>query len=321
MIAVAGEALIDLIVDPQGGVAARPGGGPFNAARAIARIGQPATFLGCLSSDRFGQVLRANLDRDGVQVAPAEPVDAPTTLAVAEIDPAGVPAYRFYLSGTASAALQARQALDGIPADTIALHIGSLGLTMEPAATSLEQLVAHVPSGVMVMLDPNCRPGAIPARSEYLNRLGRIIRRVAVIKTSTEDLAYLLPGRSIEDAANFLLDAGPEAVIVTDGPRAVRGFVPGTEISAEVPPAEVVDTVGAGDAFGGAFLAWWTGHGLARADLRQPAAVRSAVLAALDAAALNCARRGAEPPWAHELAAQRSWSWLPQVSPAGPHSS
>jgi fructokinase len=76
----------------------------------------------------------------------------------------------------------------------------------------------------------------------------------------------------------------------------------------------VVDTVGAGDAFGGAFLAWWTGHGLTRADLRQPAPVRSAILAALDAAAINCARRGADPPWAHELAGRPGWSWLRQMA-------
>jgi fructokinase len=315
VIAVAGEALIDLIVDPLGQVDARPGGAPFNAARAIARIGQPVTFLGCLSADRFGQVLRANLDRDGVLVAPADPVPEPTTLAVAEIDPDGIPAYRFYLSGTAAAALRPQQARAGLPAGTIALHLGGLGLTMEPIATSLEQLAGQLPPSVLVMLDPNCRPGAIPDRGEYLDRLGRITRRAAVIKTSTEDLDYLFPGRDVATAANFLLDTGPEAVIVTDGPRDVRGFLPGTVIRAEVPAAEVVDTVGAGDAFGGAFLAWWAGHGLARAALRQPARLRSAILAALEAAAINCARRGADPPWAHELAAQPGWSWLP---PAGP---
>jgi hypothetical protein len=58
MITVAGEALIDLIVDPAGHVDARFGGGPFNVARAIARLGQPAVFLGRLSGDRFGRPSR-----------------------------------------------------------------------------------------------------------------------------------------------------------------------------------------------------------------------------------------------------------------------
>ena len=55
MIVVAGEALMDLIVAPDGSVAANPGGGPYNTARTIARLGQPVMFLGRISSDRFGR--------------------------------------------------------------------------------------------------------------------------------------------------------------------------------------------------------------------------------------------------------------------------
>jgi fructokinase len=317
MIVVAGEALMDLIVDPLGRVDARPGGGPFNVARAIGRIGLRPTFLGRLSADRFGQLLRADLDRDGVRIAIAEPADGPSTLAMVEIDPAGVPCYRFYLLGTSAAALEPRLALAALPADTAVLHVGSLGLTMEPIGTGLDQLVAALPASVMVMLDPNCRPGAIAGRAEYIGRLGQIIGRADIVKTSTEDLAYLLPGADIAAAAASILDAGPAAVIVTDGPRAVRAFLVGAELRAEVPAAEIADTVGAGDAFGGAFLAWWAGNGLASADLRDPSPVQAAVRAAVQAAVLTCTRRGAEPPWASELAGRDGWAWLPRGSPGG----
>jgi fructokinase len=73
----------------------------------------------------------------------------------------------------------------------------------------------------------------------------------------------------------------------------------------------VVDTVGAGDAFGGAFLTWWTGNGLGRSDLGDPEAVRGATQAAILAAVVTCTRRGAEPPWAYELAGHDGWRWLP----------
>ena len=69
MITVAGEALIDLIVDQAGRVDPRMGGGPFNVARAVARLGQPVTVLGRLSGDRFGQLMRADLERNGVRIA------------------------------------------------------------------------------------------------------------------------------------------------------------------------------------------------------------------------------------------------------------
>ena len=305
MITVAGEALIDLIVDPAGHIDPRFGGGPFNVVRAVARLGLPSAFLGRLSSDRFGRLMREDLDRHGVQAAIEAPTDAPTTLAMVDVDPAGVPGYHFYLADTSAAAIGPGQAI--VPADTTALHIGSLGLVMEPVGTSLEQLVASLPAGITVMLDPNCRPGAIDSRQAYLDRLDRILRRVDLIKTSTEDLAYLFPGQGAEQAAAELLARGPACVVVTDGAAAVRAFAAGHEIRAEVPPANVVDTVGAGDAFGGAFLTWWIGNGFGRDDLHDPDTVRRATRAAVYASVVTCTRRGAEPPWAHELVAHDGW--------------
>jgi fructokinase len=310
MITVAGEALIDLIADSSGSglrLDPRPGGGPFNVARAVARLGYPSAFLGRLSADRFGRMLRADLDRHGVLVAAESPSEAPTTLAVVDVDRAGVPGYRFYLAGTSAAGL----ARASLPPGTTALHIGSLGLVMEPIGTTLEQLVAALPAGITVMLDPNCRPGAIASEQAYLDRLDRILRRVDMVKTSTEDLAYLFPGRDAADAAAELLGRGPACVVVTDGAATVRAFAAGQVVRAEVPPAMIVDTVGAGDAFGGAFLTWWAGQGLGRADLADPAAVRSATVAAVEAAVVTTTRRGAEPPWAHELAGHEGWDWLP----------
>jgi fructokinase len=66
VIVVAGEALVDLLVQPDGSIAAVPGGGPYNTARAIARLGPPVAWLGGLSSDRFGRLLETGLVADGV---------------------------------------------------------------------------------------------------------------------------------------------------------------------------------------------------------------------------------------------------------------
>jgi fructokinase len=309
MITVAGEALIDLIVDPAGHIDPRLGGGPFNVARAVARLGLPAAFLGRLSGDRFGRLMREDLERHGVLVAIGAPADEPTTLAMVDVDPAGVPGYRFYLDGTAAAAVAPGQAV--LPDGTAALHVGSLGLIMEPIGTSLEQLVAVQPAGVTVMLDPNCRPGAIASRQDYLGRLDRILARVDMVKTSTEDLAYLYPGQDAGRAAADLLGKGPAAVVVTDGAAPVRAFAAGQQIRADVPAAQVVDTVGAGDSFGGAFLAWWAGNRLGRAELADAETVRAAVQAAIYASVMTSTRRGAEPPWAYELAGYDGWKWLP----------
>ena len=317
MITVAGEALIDLIVDQAGHVDPRMGGGPFNVTRAVARLGQPAAFLGRLSADRFGQLMRADLERHRVLVAVEAPADEPTTLALVDVDPTGVPGYHFYLAGTSAAAIGPGEAV--LPDGTTALHIGSLGLVMEPVGTSTEQLVAALPDDITVMLDPNCRPGAIASRQAYLDRLDRILRRADVVKTSTEDLAYLFPGQDAGDGAGQLLARGPACVVVTDGAAPARAFTAGgQQIRADVPAAPVVDTVGAGDAFGGAFLTWWTGKGLGRADLADAEAVRGATQAAIHAAVVTTTRRGAEPPWAYELAGHDGWRWLPPGEPQVP---
>src|SRR6185437_12381753 len=88
--------------------AAQPG---IDVTRAVARLGRPVAYLGRLSGDRFGQLIRANLDQHGVKIAVEAPSAAPTTLAMVDLDPAGVPSYHFYLDGTSAAAVGSGDAM------------------------------------------------------------------------------------------------------------------------------------------------------------------------------------------------------------------
>jgi fructokinase len=312
MIAVIGEALIDLVVDHDGRVAAQPGGGPFNTARTIGRLGLAPAFLGRLSQDSFGTLLRTSLDRDGVTLAVPQLADAPTTLAAVDVEAGGAARYRFYLAGTSSGALDYPALSAAVPDGVTALHAGSLALVMEPIATSIERLVASdLPPGTLVMIDPNCRPDVITDQEAYRARLLRILRRADVVKVSTEDLGYLYPGAPARTAAAALLGQGPVLVLVTDGPRAAWALLPGQEVRVDVPAVQVVDTIGAGDAFGGAFLAWWSGKQLTRADLHRPGPVREALEASVEVASLTCTRVGAEPPWLQDLRGRPGWRSSP----------
>ncbi|MGH3250633.1 MAG: PfkB family carbohydrate kinase [Trebonia sp.] len=318
MIVVAGEALIDLVVAAGGQVDARPGGGPYNAARTLARLGAETTVLGRLADDRFGRLLRDRLTGEGVALGVPEPSGKPSTLAVAAVDPAGAASYSFYLDGTAAADLEYEVLRKALPADATAVHVGTLGLVMEPIGAAIERLVAaDVPAGTLVLLDPNCRPGAVADHEAYRRRIGAVARRADIVKASVEDLAYLYPGVPAEEAVAPLLEAGPSLVLVTDGPRPARAFLPDAVLSEAVPAVTVVDTIGAGDAFGGGFLAWWTAHGLGRSDLRRDAPpadappahalIGKALKVAVAAAALTCARPGADPPTRAELQARNWW--------------
>lgn len=302
VIVVAGEALVDLVVHPDLRVEALPGGGPFNAARTIARLGGTVSFLGRLSSDLFGRSLRDRLAADGVDLSLVVATDDPTTLAVAELDEAGAATYRFYTAGTAAAGLGRADLPDiGRPS---ALHVGTLGLVLEPLADAIETLVAGVPAHTLVMVDINARPAAVTDRDRWASRARRVLSRADVVTGSHDDLRALRPGVAPETTAGELLGLGPRVVLLTDGPRPTRIVTRRGVTVIEPPQVEVVDTVGAGDAFGGGFLASQiAGHGAEAVALDDDEALAHDVRQALIVAAITCTRRGADPPTVAEVAA------------------
>lgn len=301
MIVVAGEALIDLLVHPDGRLTAAPGGGPFNTARTIARLGVGVAYLGVLSTDRFGGVLRESMAFDGVDLSLAGTTDAPTTLAIAELDADGVASYRFHTAETSAPELRAADVRAALAHRPRALHVGTLGLVLEPMASALAAGIGAVGEETLVMVDPNCRPLVIRDRAAYLERLHGILARADVVKASGDDLAYLAPGSPTAEAARLILDAGPSVVLATDGAAAVSVLTRDGAFDVPVPSGPVVDTVGAGDAFGGAFLARWIERGWGRAELADAEALREAVTLAVKVASLTCQRPGADPPRRDEL--------------------
>ncbi len=300
-VVVAGEALIDLIIGQDGSVTPAAGGGQYNAARALARLGGSVEFLGRLSDDWFGKLLRARLDEDGVGTWLAVQTQDPTTLVLAEIDEAGVAHYHWYIEKTTVPGLEEADALAALSPAPDALHVGTLGLAMEPIADSLAALVAQVPESTFVMVDPNCRPTATPDFARYQARMKRVIERADVVKGSDEDFEYLALAETPEASARMLLEQGVGAVLVTQGSDSARGFCAGGEVSVPVPSVAVSDTVGAGDTFGGSFLAYWLEHGFGRQELADADLLEAAVTFAVQAAAINCTRAGAEPPTRKEM--------------------
>jgi fructokinase len=294
---VAGEALIDLIPAADGALHPHLGGGPFNAARTIGRLEQPVAFLGAVSRDRFGRDLRLALERDGVDTTTTSDSTLPTTLAIAEIGEGGNAEYRFYVTQTSAGDVTPESALARIPANVAALHIGTLGLVLEPLAAAVDAVTRAVPASTLVLLDPNCRPALIDDPAAYRDRLRSLSRRADVLKLSDDDIAWLEPGSDPLAAARRMLgDDGPRVVLVTLGAQGCIVLTRSGVETVAAPPTEVVDTIGAGDAFGGAFVAWWQQRGLPASALDSHETVLEAARYATRVASLTCARAGAEPP-------------------------
>ena len=302
MILVAGEALYDLVLQgPGDDLQGHPGGGPFNTARTVGRLAQPVAYLGRLSTDRFGQRLETLLADDGVGLDCVVHTDDPTTLALAEVDHDGVAGYRFYERGTAAPGLTPETALAALPPDVDILHVGTLGLALEPVATALEAVVERVADQALIAVDPNCRPWVIDDRAAYLARLDRVLARSHLLKVSEEDLEYLRGDLPPVEAVRALLERGPTVGLLTRGPNGALVVTRTAEVAVPAPRAKVVDTIGAGDAFGGGFLAWWSERGLGRSELGQIDVVVEATRFACLVAARTCSRPGASPPWRDEL--------------------
>ena len=293
MIVVVGEALIDLVISPGGDVETSLGGAPFNTARACGRLGAAVSFVGALSSDRFGRMLDAQLAADGVRTADASVVDEPTTLAAAELDDHGAASYRFYIAGTSAPALPDPPRVVGD-----VLFSGGLGLVLEPMAESVTSMVAAFDGAVMI--DVNCRPRIVPDRERYLDRVGRVLSTTDIVKVSDDDLAYLEPDAEPLDAARSLLDRGPKVVLLTAGARGAHVLTVSGERFVPATVVDVVDTVGAGDSFGAGFLVAWTEGGAVESfdDLDR---LTDASAFAARVAAVVCSRRGADPPWRSEV--------------------
>lgn len=299
-IVVAGDALVDLLLASDGRLVPVPGGGSYNVTRAIGRLGVAVSFLGCLSTDAFGRSMAAALEADGVDTSLVRRTDRPTTLALAEVDEHGAASYRFYAEGTSTPDLPPGD-VPPLPPGIVAAEVGSLGLVLEPLAATLLDWALALPGDVLLLVDPNCRPGVIPDAGAYRARMARLFARADVVKASTEDLAFLAPGTEPLDAARGIVARGPRAVLVTDGARSVSVLAGGAEHPLAVPPTAVVDTVGAGDTFGGAFLGHLVTSGVRRADLPAADALLRAAAFAVRAAGAVCGRAGADPPRLAEL--------------------
>jgi fructokinase len=301
VILVGGEALYDLVFDGDERLHAHPGGGPFNTARTIGRLQQPVAYLGRLSNDRFGATLARMLGEDGVRLDAVVRTDEPTTLALVETDETGSGTYRFYERATSAPGLSAQDALSALPPAVGIVHVGTLGLVLEPMASALEAVIDELSGRALVAVDPNCRPTIISDPTAYRARLRRVLGRADLVKVSEEDLEWLDPQRTAPDAARALLDHGPAVVLLTRGSEGALVLTPAGDVAVPAPKVRVVDTIGAGDAFGGGFLAWWRSKGLGREALRDEETVVQATRFGALVAARTVERAGASPPRLHEL--------------------
>ena len=304
MLTVIGEAVIDLVRDPDGRFTAHPGGSPLNVAVGLARLGERTHLLARFAKTGFGRTLRAHAEANQVDVAAAVIADEPATLAVVTLATDGSAEYDFYTEGTADWQWTEAE-LAHVPPDTQILHAGSLACFLVPGADAVAGAMRSARArGGLVSFDPNIRASLLATAEETRARVAQLVSSAHVVKASDEDLSWLYPGLTPAEVAHDWLDLGAGLVCVTLGPGGAFVARPGGDLHRPAPEVLVVDTVGAGDAFMAGLLS-----ALVRAGVADPAAlarleppaVETIVDEAIAAAALTCTRAGANPPTRAEL--------------------
>ncbi len=310
IILVAGEALVDMtpVADAQGDLAFRPraGGSPLNVAVGLARLQCATGFLGSISTDPFGQTLQAHMVDSGVDLRYVKWRSALSTLAFVHpgMTDADEPQYTFYGENAADAQLWIEDLPDALPDEVAAVHTGSIAMDRAPIGEALAELMRREQPHRLISFDPNVRPDWLGDSATYRAKLDRWLARVDLVKTSGADLAWIAPEQSVDEIAARWLERGPKAVVVTLGAEGALGFTRDDRVQTSGRAVDVVDTVGAGDAFTSGLLARLAETG--GLDREGPASIRATSLSdamafAAHVSAITCTRPGADPPTRAEL--------------------
>ena len=294
---VIGESLIDIVEDGTEHV----GGSPLNVAVGLGRLGRDVDFLTRIADDPHGRRIADYLKAAGVQlVSDGQRADR-TATAQLTVGADGSAEYEFDLDWQ----------LSGTPpvAPPLFVHTGSIAAVQEPGCLAVAALVDTYRLSATITFDPNVRPSLIADRDLARERIEHLVERSDIVKVSEEDLHWLDPRRSPERVARTWLTLGPSIVAVTMSERGATAVCAAGEVRVPAQRVQVVDTVGAGDAFMvGLIDALW-GRGLLGAQRRGELAglnvdgLTAALEEASDAAALTVGRAGADLPDRAALAA------------------
>ena len=294
---VLGDANVDMVIRLPDRTSGRPdltnsvprlhgGGTAANVAVALARLDVAVAMVGAVGDDGYGRWVRDDLLREGVDVQGLCAVgDAFTPMVMALVEPDGERLVVIWPpQGGAHLQLQAQVINPALMTDARWLHTTGICLRASPAREAvLHAMELAREAGLTVSLDLNLRLELWGLDDTARKTFERAIELSDVVFGNAEEEIVPLAGvDSVEAGAQCLCD-GKRMVVARRGDKGARVVTPKETFHAPAFQTQVVDTLGAGDAFDGGFIA----ARLAKAGVREAASWGNAV------AALKIGRAGA----------------------------
>jgi fructokinase len=289
---VVGEVLIDLIPDGSKHVAV-VGGGPANTAKALAKLGVKTHFIDGFSTDKYGQMAKAELLAANVLLDYAQYSNKPTCTAKVTLSSSGSASYEFVIEDTATFDFSDQWLPDPQRLKPSLLHIGTLATVIEPGASVLFKWAQSVANVAPIVFDPNIRPAVLGNRDEYVKKVEKWVAISSAVKVSDEDLNWLYPGKVNDETVSKWLEIGVQLVVVTLGDKGITSYRKNEQISVDAVKVVVADTVGAGDTAGAVLVEAIINNGL---DKLNGEVLKRMLNRAVKAAAITVSRTGANPP-------------------------
>ena len=310
MIICAGESLIDMVSFgvEKGEVQYTPhvGGSILNSARALGRLDADAYYCGAVSNDTFGGLILDSLRDSKVQEDFIINTNRPTTLAYADVTD-GVAKYTFvdeYSAGRLIDEVSLKPFVNKIK-NAKALLVGGISLQAEPCGSSWQWLIEQVLGGCVIYFDANIRSDFIENKRNYFERFVELTTKVDIIKISEEDYRYLYGAKDFNKVSKVWLNNGVKLVILTLGSEGSKVIYDnGKEVFAKSKKVDVVDTIAAGDTFNAGFLLSLDVQGLLdreSLDIISDTQIEKALSYANKVASITVTKKGANPPWMHQI--------------------
>lgn len=240
------------------------GGAPANFAYHVTRLGGAGVAVSAVGNDALGDEIAALLSAKGLN-AHIERVGYPTGTVAVTLDERGVPSYEI-CEGVAWDNIPFTPTMQSLAEDAVAVCFGSLAQRSECSATTIKSFLAALPSPCLKVFDINLR------QHYYSKEVIESSLQVAdILKINDEEMDVVAPmlgvdGDDVARCRALIERYGLQAVVLT---RGSKGSLVVTSTEADergVVEVEVVDTVGAGDAFTAGFVvAWLRGDSLADA--------------------------------------------------------